>query len=73
MELWLAVVIETQEISGEITYKEPVPVEAFLSEEDCWQFVNSGAIRRGKYRERADRKLDVIYSEGCRPVTVNMS
>ena len=66
MKIWIAII--TQVIPMEQPeHHEPVVVETFLSEDECWQFVRSDAMT-DKAREMDLIEPGKYYSLGCRQV-----
>ena len=65
MDIWLAVLVETLDTEP-ITLKEPVPVEAFLSEEECWRFVHSDHMTAAA-RSKGLMETGKFYMLKCQP------
>ena len=71
MEIWIAIVIE--HIGGPaISEGEPVPIEHFISEEECLSFVKSPLVWDA-FRESGEWEDYKFYFARCEPVPLAVS
>lgn len=69
MDIWVAVAIEfvCEQYADPRCMGEPVPIEAFLTKEECWAFIHDRSDRAAQIRhDRVEYKLNVIYVHECR-------
>ncbi len=66
MDIWIALLIEALDTEP-LTHGEPIAIEAFLSEEECWQFVRSDKMT-DKAREIGAIETNKYYMLACRPL-----